>query len=646
MGNSVNENKTTMGAGGSQDLMLVAQLRSYNGMMMFIVVAIVLLIVIYTQNAALFNKTFGTEIVITMGLIGFITFMLRQIAKYNKEPTSSMLQNVVFNGTDGRPSLIGVYIAITIIVILGFLAMLKVAKVANEGSSYALWINLGLITIYGVCVLFFMSNYQESDKAILKQLSQPTRQVYEERFKWTGILIGIIVAFGIAYVSAPEFMSKYAGMGSIVTIFGISIIIGLLVVYQKMMGQPHIASSDLDKLAPFTEAFLKGIYVLIALIISGSIMFYLFSFIGIFKMTAWSGQNVGSTLFNMLLLGVLIGGVLKLMGSTDALEKNPVFKLIFNAIMYIPCIFIDLFIKIQGFFVTSSSIRGSKNAATVLSPMSAPSSRDIIMLIGSLVLIAAYAGTVLFLKPYLQKTYNKQGGEQLVNQPIETNKETNIATYQTLNGTDSLNYKYAISFWFYINSFAPSTSASYAKTVPILSFGETPIVKYNGTTNTLTVSIKHSPNPSAEKSSTLDLSKMTEWSNDKGKDTRADIENIKSTQPDVILDDSGHRIIYEQKGVLLQKWNHVVLNYDGGTFDVFYNGKLVRSTIEVVPYIKYDMLTVGSAGGVSGNVSNIIYFKHPLDVVTINKLYLSLKDKDPPCLDNDIVLVPLPTPST
>lgn len=163
--------------------------------------------------------------------------------------------------------------------------------------------------------------------------------------------------------------------------------------------------------------------------------------------------------------------------------------------------------------------------------------------------------------------------EYLTTSPVSTTKKTNISSYQELTKSDSYQYKYAISFWVYLDSFPPDN----AKSMELISYGGTPAVDYNATTNTLRISVKN--------------------------------------------ETGGTSIIYSCHPVELQKWNHILFNYDGGTLDVFYNGKLRRSSIEVVPYMKMDMLTVGEDNGANGHVGQLRYFTYPVNLETVRKIY-------------------------
>jgi hypothetical protein len=113
---------------------------------------------------------------------------------------------------------------------------------------------------------------------------------------------------------------------------------------------------------------------------------------------------------------------------------------------------------------------------------------------------------------------------------------------------------------------------------------------------------------------------------------RSKIEEVKTMPMEVELDEDGNVIVYTKKGVLLQKWNNVVLNYNGGTLDIFYNGELVKSAIELVPCITFDVLNVGDDNGVSGNVANLLYFNESIDYVKVYALYNSLKGVNPPVI--------------
>jgi hypothetical protein len=90
------------------------------------------------------------------------------------------------------------------------------------------------------------------------------------------------------------------------------------------------------------------------------------------------------------------------------------------------------------------------------------------------------------------------------------------------------------------------------------------------------------------------------------------------------------RILYKREKIQLQRWNHVMLNYVNGTLDIFYNGELMKTAIELVPYMSLDSLTVGSDQGIQGDICNVVYYKNALTLDNINTIYEKAKNKNPP----------------
>ena len=89
-------------------------------------------------------------------------------------------------------------------------------------------------------------------------------------------------------------------------------------------------------------------------------------------------------------------------------------------------------------------------------------------------------------------------------------------------------------------------------------------------------------------------------------------------------------VLYEKSDIMLQKWNNMIINYSGGTLDIFLNNDLMKSVNGIVPYMKNDPLTVGSENGLYGGVCNVVYFNKPLDANKMYYLYNTVKDKSPP----------------
>lgn len=73
------------------------------------------------------------------------------------------------------------------------------------------------------------------------------------------------------------------------------------------------------------------------------------------------------------------------------------------------------------------------------------------MLIVSIILMIIY-----FKTPSVLNLVGSQGGNQLVNKPVYTDTEYTLGSYQDLNGSDTFNYQYALSFWLFLDA-APLT---------------------------------------------------------------------------------------------------------------------------------------------------------------------------------------------
>ena len=76
--------------------------------------------------------------------------------------------------------------------------------------------------------------------------------------------------------------------------------------------------------------------------------------------------------------------------------------------------------------------------------------------------------------------------------------------------------------------------------------------------------------------------------------------------------------------------------------DIFLNGELVKSSIEVVPYYTYDNLTIGENNGIKGGICNVVYFRRALTSANIYYIYNSVKSRNPPILNdsNKTIMAP------
>lgn len=352
--------------------------------------------------------------------------------------------------------------------------------------------------------------------------------------------------------------------------------------------------TDVTKL----DLFKNSLSIVFGIIVSGLFIFWITN--NIQKRSDKS--SIHSFMLNALLVIAVLGFVYKIIDAIWPIgdsKKNAFFAIILNSLFYIPCLLNKALFAIiwNSLLYIPCLVKGQYNS---------PNAASFMILILAIGLIIAYIKT-----PSLLNYISTQGGKQLVNKPVYTDTEYNLGNYQELNDSEQFDYQYAISCWVYIDAVGPNTNASYNKFTSLLNFGNKPNILYNGKTHTLMITMQQ--------------------------------KNLKDVTKNKLIDfdENGNRIIYVDKNFLLQKWNNIIINYNGGTLDIFLNGKLVKSSIEVVPYYTFDNLTIGENGGLKGGICNVVYFRQVLTSKNIFFIYNTVKDKTEPILNdsNETIMV-------
>ena len=326
------------------------------------------------------------------------------------------------------------------------------------------------------------------------------------------------------------------------------------------------------------STFKKSLLTLFGIIISGLLIAWI-----VYFLQNLSGQSgTVSFLLNLSLVLVVLMLIYKtinveLPGKSNS-KKDSFFSLILNLILYIPC-------ALSGVFSSGVKTATGDNSEIISS---------IMLLVFAIILFIAY-----YKFPSITALFTLQGGKLLVNNSVNTDTLYTLASYEELNGTDKFEYQYGLSFWVFLDANSPSASSSSNKFVSLLNYGNKPNILYRASTNTLMVTME-------QKGLSKNKNKLIDF------------------------DENGNRIIYKQNDILLQKWNNIIINYSGGTLDIFFNNVLVKSAIEVVPYMTLDSLTIGTNDGINGGICNVVYFKTPLTTTKMYILYNMVKDKTPP----------------
>lgn len=380
------------------------------------------------------------------------------------------------------------------------------------------------------------------------------------------------------------FQSKTKVGASAILLLVICILWGILLI-------SNLFTDSVDKTAAnhTVSLFKRSLLILFGIVILGLVIFWFVYNIQHLS----SNSSIVSFILNLLLLFIILAFIYKTIfvklpqGNAN---KNAFFASLASFLVAIPRLFTGVASKV------SNSIPSEQQ--------STPTSAIIAFVVAVLLLVVYFKGPSLF------NVLNIQGGKQLVNQPVYTNAQYSLGTYADLNGSDVFDYQYAISCWVFLDAAAPNMNASYSTYTSLLNFGEKPNVLYNGKTNTLMITMQQTGLKNRTQNKLIDF------------------------------DEKGNRILYTNENMLLQKWNHIILNYSGGILDIFLNGELVKSDVGVAPYYSLDNLTIGSDDGIQGGICNVVYFNKSLTSANVYYLYNMVKHKSPPVLNesNETIL--------
>jgi hypothetical protein len=412
-----------------------------------------------------------------------------------------------------------------------------------------------------------------------------------------GIVIGIIV-IGIIIINlgGPNFFEVivniikyiYSTVGSNLILFGIFIY--LITISFFLKSKPSI-DSQLFYVLLLIVPFLVSIFYLFG----GKIIQSFTSILGDLKNIAssktallallgigvmyglfqLSSTNIGfqtlqyaSIIITILIVFVALSMFYKI-NQTAIYNMTGIQGFIVNFILFIPCLISDFIEYLYGEFATTPKI-------------------VYILFVIELILILLY----LYL-PKIMKQMNERFGKVIVDKPERINLRKDATNYidmqsaeiptdsQPLTGsklTVNVRKKFAMSLWVYIVPM-PTNHIPYNKEATILDFASHPRIVYDGSQRNFRIYY------SASKSDQFD---------------------------------APH-----------EKWNHIFVNYDKDTVDMYLNGEL-KTTIpreeQTGGFFVGDILTIGQDDGLQGGIAKVVYYERPLLIHEIRNVYNYNKD--------------------
>ena len=309
-----------------------------------------------------------------------------------------------------------------------------------------------------------------------------------------------------------------------------------------------------ERAAPNLGKLFKNFSTFVVTILT--ILAFVIAIIYIIKNIPNAGAFISVLISSMILIGIIFGALFLIKGyfKNKDNKDNKIFKKI-NEILE----------KITNIYVNYIKPTVTNEKKLIKEDKFKPFWNIFIV---EFILITSY-----FAIPHLFKLIMSHDGIKLLERPIYLNNEQQFPegddTLHTKFSDNNIhNYHYSISAWFNLNPQPPNMSKKNNKYTNILNYGNKPKISFNIATNSLRI--------------------------------ETEIKNKELTE------------IYLSKHIPYQRWNNIVVNYDGGYMDVFLNGNLVSSKSNIVPLMSYEKITIGEADGLEGGIKNVTFFNRIL----------------------------------
>lgn len=515
----------------------------------------------------------------------------------------------------------------TILFIVGLVMMkyvLPYFEITITSHIYFAW-----VLIY--CIMLYTNNLVNSKSTFFTM---------RQAFLFLCLFL-IFIAY-LLFVKKSDTMPEYLKLYLTTFVFITGVITIFLFLYMAKAEQKEFSDCDLyknvfpssftsldnqEKLNGLIPTLKRTLLAYIAVCVSCYVMVYLAN--KLFPMKSGIIGQITGIVIVLLILMIFVSLFTKLKGENNSNFKISnsfinfilsFFSFLVEFVLYIPC-------KLHDIILSIGSANKSINKTTIFFII-----LDIIFIL--LYIYGSYIRKHIYLNgittpniPELLGLSSQYNTKNLVSKvglkfPITIKEyDMNVSNFiaasndETMNNTENTIYNYSLSFWFYIDTNTPSASIAYSKYTPILSYGSTPIIFYNYLKQSLIVA-STSSNPIYPK---LDLTDVND--------------------PNGRYNDSNLKVIYETTTIPLQKWNNIVTVYNSSVVDIFINSKLIKSNISLSPIPEniltpsipqINSLTAGYTNGIYGKICNIIYYDKSIGLEQIERLYLSVKDNNPP----------------